>query len=122
MVVVIIGLLTSYVAPRVFAQIGRSESKVAQAQINALEKALQQYRLDIGRYPTSDPGLAALVNRPTGEPRWLGPYLAKGIPLDPWGKPYLYRSPGEHGDVDLISYGKDGRPGGRGDDADVSNW
>lgn len=122
MVVVIIGLLASYVAPRFFSQVGKSETKVAQAQIDALEKALRQYRLDVGRYPTTEMGLAALMTRPSNEPRWNGPYMAKAIPPDPWGKPYLYKSPGEHGDFDIVSYGKDGRPGGSGDDADVVNW
>lgn len=118
----IIGLLASYVAPRFFSQVGKSETKVAQAQIDALEKALRQYRLDVGRYPTTEMGLAALMTRPSNEPRWNGPYMAKAIPPDPWGKPYLYKSPGEHGDFDIVSYGKDGRPGGSGDDADVVNW
>jgi len=121
-VVVIIGLLASYVAPRFFSQVGKSETKVAQAQIDALEKALQQYRLDVGRYPTTEMGLAALMTKPANEAKWNGPYMAKAIPPDPWGKPYLYKSPGDRGDFDLYSYGKDGRPGGTGDDADVTNW
>ena len=121
-VVAIIGLLAGYVAPRYFGQIGKSEVATAKAQIDALEKALDQYRLDIGRYPATEPRLVALVTRPATEPRWSGPYLRKDVPLDPWGKPYRYRSPGEQGrDYDLVSYGKDGQPGGNGEDADLSN-
>lgn len=121
-VMVIIGLLAGYVGPKYFSQIGKSESKVAKAQIDAFEKALAQYRLDVGRFPTTEQGLNALVARPAGEQRWEGPYLAKGVPLDPWGKPYLYRNPGQHGDYDLYSLGKDGIPGGAGDAADIVNW
>ncbi len=121
-VMVIIGLLAGYVGPKLFAQIGKSESKVARAQIDALQKALDQYRIDLGRYPDSEQGLAALVQRPADEPRWTGPYLAKAVPADPWGRPYLYAQPGSHGDFDLQSLGKDGQPGGDGDDADLNSW
>ena len=121
-VMVIIGLLAGYVGPRYFAQIGKSETKVARSQIDALEKALEQYRLDNGHYPTTEQGLNYLNTRPANEPRWDGPYLKKNVPLDPWGKPYLYRQPGEHGELDLFSYGKDGQPGGKGDAVDVTNW
>jgi general secretion pathway protein G len=121
-VVAIIGLLVGYVAPRYFGQVGKSEVASARAQIDALEKALDQYRLDAGRYPVTEQGLAALVERPANEPRWSGPYLRKAVPLDPWGKPYIYRSPGAQGsDYDLLSYGRDGQPGGSGEDADLSN-
>jgi general secretion pathway protein G len=120
-VIVIIGLLAGYVAPRYFGQVGKSEVTTARAQIDALEKALDQYRLDIGRYPTTELGLAALVNRPQNEPRWNGPYLRKDVPLDPWGKPYLYKAPGERGDFDIVSHGKDGQPGGAGENADITN-
>src|SRR5256885_6804380 len=99
-VVVIIGLLVGYVAPRYFSQIGKSEVSTAKAQIDALEKALDQYRLDTGRYPGSELGLNALVARPANEPKWNGPYLRKAVPLDPWGKPYAYKMPGEKGDFD----------------------
>src|SRR5512139_3420685 len=95
-VMVIIGLLAGYVGPRYFSQIGKSETKVARAQIDALEKALDQYRLDTGHYPTSEQGLAALNTRPSNETRWEGPYLKKDVPPDPWGRPYFYRQPGEH--------------------------
>ena len=121
-VVAIIGLLVAYVAPRYFGQVGRSEIAAAKAQIDALEKALDQYRLDAGRFPATEQGLAALVERPANEPRWSGPYLRKAVPLDPWGRPYVYRSPGAQGiDYDLLSYGRDGQPGGSGEDADLSN-
>jgi general secretion pathway protein G len=121
-VMVIIGLLAGYVGPKLFAQIGKSESKVTRAQIDALQKALDQYRLDIGRYPGTEQGLAVLVQRPADEPRWTGPYLAKAVPPDPWGRPYLYRAPGQHGEYDLMSYGRDGQPGGEGDNADLTSW
>jgi len=121
-VMVIIGLLAAYVGPRFFSQIGKSEVKAARAQIDALEKALDQYRLDVGRYPTSEQGLAILMERPAGEPKWGGPYLKKAVPNDPWGRPYLYRQPGEHGEYDLLSLGKDGQPGGSGEAEDINNW
>jgi general secretion pathway protein G len=121
-VMVIIGLLASYVAPRYFSQVGKSEAKVARAQIDAFEKALEQYRADTSRYPTTEQGLAALVKKPGGEGRWDGPYLKRALPMDPWGRPYQYRSPGEHGDFDIFSLGRDGAPGGSGDAADIGNW
>ena len=121
-VMVIIGLLAAYVGPKYFAQIGKSETKTAMAQIDALSKALDQYRLDVGHYPNSEIGLSGLFVKPSNETRWDGPYLKKNVPLDPWGKPYVYRQPGEHGEYDLLSYGKDGRPGGSGETADITNW
>jgi general secretion pathway protein G len=121
-VMVIIGLLAAYVGPKYFSQIGKSEIKTAMAQINALGKALDQYRLDVGHYPSSEAGLAALFTRPSNETKWEGPYLQKNVPLDPWGKPYVYKQPGEHGEYDLLSYGKDGQPGGSGEAADITNW
>jgi general secretion pathway protein G len=121
-VMVIIGLLAGYVGPKYFSQVGKSETKVAKAQIDAIEKALDQYRLDTGRYPTTEQGLVALNQRPANDPRWAGPYLKKDVPPDPWGKPYRYRSPGEHGEYDLYSYGKDGQPGGTAEAADVTSW
>jgi general secretion pathway protein G len=120
-VIVIIGLLAGYVAPQYFGQVGKSEITTAKAQIDALEKALDQYRLDTGRYPSAETGLNALVQRPPNEPKWNGPYLKKAVPLDPWGKPYIYKNPGERGDFDLISYGKDGQPGGAGEGIDITN-
>lgn len=121
-VMVIIGLLAGYVGPRFFSQIGKSEVNTARAQIDAFEKALDQYRLDVGRYPASEQGLAALMEAPAGESRWAGPYLKKAVPADPWGQPYQYRQPGEHGEFDLLSWGADGKPGGEGIDADIGNW
>lgn len=121
-VVAIIAMLAGYVGPRYFAQLGKSEVGVAKAQINAFEKALDQYRLDIGHYPTTEQGLQALVNPPGGETRWAGPYLKKGIPPDPWGQAYRYAAPGTAGkDYDVISYGKDGVPGGVNENADITN-
>lgn len=121
-VMVIIGLLAGYVAPRYFGQIGKSEAKVAKAQLDSLEKALDQYRLDIGHYPSTEIGLNALVTKPSTEAKWSGPYLKKAVPLDPWGRAYQYKSPGDHGDFDLISFGKDGQPGGAGEAEDIKNW
>ena len=121
-VMVIIGLLAGYVGPRYFAQVGKSEVKVAHAQIDALEKALDQYRLDVGHYPNTDQGLAALNEKPAGETRWAGPYLKKAVPPDPWGKPYQYKQPGDHGEFDLLSFGKDGQPGGTGENEDITSW
>lgn len=121
-VMVIIGLLAGYVGPKFFGQIGKSEVKAAKAQIDALQKSLDQYRLDVGRYPSTDQGLAVLVTKPADEPKWQGPYLSKAVPKDPWGNDYQYRSPGEHGEYDLLSFGKDGRPGGEGEDADLTSW
>jgi general secretion pathway protein G len=121
-VMVIIGLLAGYVAPKFFGQLDKSEVKTAQAQIVAFDKALGQYRLDTGHYPASEHGLEALVARPSNEPKWDGPYLDKRVPLDPWGNAYLYKRPGEHREYDLVSLGKDGRAGGTGVDADLGNW
>ena len=121
-VIVIIGLLAGYVGPKYFAQIGKSEIKVAKVQIDAFEKALDTYRLDLGRYPTTEQGLAALNEKPVNEAKWQGPYLKKGVPPDPWGQPYQYRSPGEKGEFDLFSFGKDGQVGGEGENADITNW
>jgi general secretion pathway protein G len=121
-VMVIIGLLAGYVGPRYFAQVGKSEVKTARAQIDALEKALDQYRMDIGHYPTNEQSLEALYLRPESESKWQGPYLKKKPPADPWGNKYLYKIPGEHGEYDLLSYGRDGKPGGSAEDADITNW
>jgi len=118
-VIVIIGLLAGYVAPRYFSQVGRSEIQVARAQIESLEKALDQYRLDMRRYPTAEEGLVALVAKPASAEAWSGPYLKKAVPMDPWGRAYVYRVPGEKGEFQLLSYGRDGKPGGNGEDADI---
>ena len=108
-VIVIIGLLAGYVAPRYFSQVGKSEVQVARAQLESFEKALDQYRLDNRRYPTSQEGLEA-----------VRPYLKKSVPNDPWGRAYVYRAPGQKGEFDLMSYGRDGKAGGSGEDADIS--
>jgi general secretion pathway protein G len=121
-VMVIIGLLAAYVGPRYFSQVGRSEVRSAQAQIATLRTALDTYRLDTGTYPSTEQGLAALTTRPANSARWNGPYLQRSVPPDPWGKPYQYRFPGEHGEFDLLSWGKDGQPGGTGDAADITSW
>ena len=121
-VMVIIGLLASYVGPRYFAQVGKSQVKTTRAQIDALEKALDAYRIDTGHYPTTEQGLAALVTQPNNETQWLGPYLLKNVPPDPWGHQYAYKQPGDHREFDLFSYGSDGRPGGEGEASDIVNW
>lgn len=120
-VVAIIGLLAAYVGPRYFSQLGKSESTVAKAQIESFEKALDQYRLDTGRYPATEQGLAVLVVKPANDKKWNGPYLSKDVPSDPWGNPYRYRNPGAKGEYEILSYGKDGLPGGADDAADISN-
>ena len=121
-VMVIIGLLASYVGPKYFAQVGKSEVKAARAQMDSIEKALDQFRLDVGKYPSTEQGLNALMQRPANEIKWAGPYLKKEAPPDPWGRPFLYKSPGEHGEYDLYSLGKDGQPGGKDEAADITNW
>lgn len=120
-VMVIIGLLAAYVGPRYFAQVGHSEATVARAQMQAFDKALDSYRLDVGQYPTTEQGLKALVARPSDVPveRWRGPYLKNDLPLDPWRRPYVYRAPGSKGDFEIVSYGKSGQPGGSGDSAAI---
>jgi general secretion pathway protein G len=120
-VLMIIGLLAGMVGPRVFANIGKSEVKVARAQIAALEQAIETYRVDTGRFPNQEQGLAALEKAPASEARWSGPYLKKALPTDPWGNPYQYRVPGERGEFEIFSLGRDGRPGGAGEDADLFN-
>jgi general secretion pathway protein G len=121
-VMVIIGLLAGYVGPKYFEQIGKSETKTARAQLDALGKALDQFRIDTGHYPSTEQGLASLNKTPANEPKWSGPYLVKSIPSDPWDKPYQYKSPGEHGEYDLFTLGKDGQPGGIKAAEDVVNW
>ncbi|RJG07823.1 type II secretion system protein GspG [Noviherbaspirillum cavernae] len=120
-VIVIIGLLASYVGPKYFSQLGKSEVTVARSQIEAFEKSLDTFRLDVGRYPTTEEGLSALLIKPASATKWNGPYLKKEVPLDPWGHAYLYRAPGSKGDFEVLSYGKDGQADGTGDDANISN-
>ena len=121
-VVVIIGLLAALVAPRLLRQEEKAKVKITKAQIELLGTALDTFRLDVGRYPSSSEGLEALRGQPSGLDKWDGPYLKKEVPLDPWGKAYEYKSPGEHGSYDLISYGADGAPGGEGHDQDITSW
>jgi general secretion pathway protein G len=121
-VVVIIGLLAAFVAPRYFSHIGKSQQEIAHAQIDSFDKALDQYRIDTGHYPTQEQGLASLNVQPAGEQQWHGPYLKKNVPLDPWGHAFLYQisSGVAHREYDLVSYGKDGQAGGTGENTDIS--
>jgi len=120
-VMIILSLLAALVAPKMFQKIGSSKQKAAKTQIALLGGALDQFRLDIGRYPTTEEGLESLRKSPRLD-HWDGPYLPKDIPFDPWGKPYVYKAPGEHGDYDLYSYGADGQEGGDSENADVVSW
>lgn len=120
-VIVIIGLLAAYVGPKYFSQLGKSEVTVAKAQMESFEKSLDTYRLDVGRYPTTEEGLQALIAAPaTAGVKWNGPYLKKGVPLDPWGNAYAYRAPGARGEYEILSLGKDGQPGGTAENADIA--
>jgi general secretion pathway protein G len=122
-VITIIGLIVALVGPRVLNYLGESKVKTAKIQIQGFASALDLYYLDTGRYPQSSEGLAALVQRGSGLTTWNGPYLKGGkVPNDPWGKLYIYRSPGEHGVYDIISYGADGQEGGTGTAGDVTSW
>jgi general secretion pathway protein G len=120
-VMVIIGLLAALVGPRLFPKLGKSKQAAAKAQIELLGQALDQYRLDVGVYPTTQEELRALSENP-GIKKWDGPYLKKKLPEDPWGRPYHYRSPGLHGEYDLFSHGRDGTPGGEKEDKDILSW
>jgi len=121
-VVIIIGLLAGLVVPQFIKQEEKVTAKAAKAQIELFGTALDTFRLDVGRYPTSQEGMAALMQKPGGVDRWDGPYLKKDLPPDPWGKPYVYKSPGDHGVYDIISYGADGAPGGDGNNRDITSW
>jgi general secretion pathway protein G len=126
-VIVVLAVLASLVAPNVFRHVGAANEGAAKSQVEMLGAALDAYRLDNGRYPTTEQGLAALWAAPALDPRpanWRGPYLRKAVPNDPWGRPYVYRSPAteSRGGYDLLSLGADGRPGGTGEDADVRSW
>ena len=118
-VIVIIGLLAAYVGPKYFSQLGKSEVTIARSQIESFERALDTFRLDVGRYPTTEEGLAALLNPPGSTPKWNGPYLKKEAPKDPWGNAYVYRAPGTKAEYEILSYGKDGSPGGEAENADI---
>jgi general secretion pathway protein G len=121
-VLAILGLLMSLVGPRVLSQLGGAKTKTAAIQIKDLEQSLEMYKLDVGRFPTTEEGLVALVVKPGSVSGWNGPYLKSDVPLDPWNREYNYKYPGEHGELDIFSYGQNGAPGGDGEDADVGNW
>jgi len=121
-VLIILGLLAALVAPKFFGKIDKAKMKTAKAQIELLGTALDDFRLDNGRYPTTEEGLKALREKPEGLPNWDGPYLPKPVPNDPWGRPYHYKCPGDHGEYDLFSYGKDGVEGGEKANRDIVNW
>ena len=121
-VIIILGLISALVAPKFFGKVDKAKTKTTKAQIELLGSALDSFRLDNDRYPTTDEGLNALREKPDELKDWDGPYLPKPVPLDPWDRPYLYQSPGEHGDYDLYSYGRDGVEGGEKTDQDVVSW
>ena len=120
-VMVILGMLAALVGPQIFGKVGKGKQSAARTQIEMLGQALDSYRLDVGRYPSTSEGLNALITNP-GAQGWDGPYLKKGVPNDPWQKPYQYQSPGAHGDYDLLSLGADGAAGGEGENKDVNSW
>ncbi len=122
-VLVVLGLLAGLVGPQVMKHLGESKSKTARLQIEEMAAALDMFRIDASRYPTTEEGLEALIRKPSGLNNWNGPYLRKRVvPKDPWGNPYIYRSPGEHGDFDLLSLGSDQKEGGSGESADIVSW
>jgi len=121
-VVIIIGLLAGLVGPKLFKQVGGAKQKTAKAQIALFGTALDAFRLDVGRYPTTEEGLKALREKPSGAETWQGPYLPKEIPVDPWGRAYVYKSPGEQGEYEIVSHGLDGAEGGEGENQDVVSW
>jgi general secretion pathway protein G len=121
-VLAILGLLMSLVGPTVLNQLGGAKTKTAAIQIKDLEQSLEMYKLDVGRFPSTDQGLQALVTRPGDVVGWNGPYLKSRVPLDPWKGEYHYKYPGERGELDIFTYGQNGSPGGEGEDADVGNW
>jgi general secretion pathway protein G len=122
-VVTIIALFATLVAPSMFKNVDKANVVAAHTQINNFEQALLQYKMSTGTFPTAEQGLEALRTRPPNVNQWEGPYLQKEIPLDPWKHPYVYKYPGEHGDEpDIMSYGADGQPGGEGFNADIVNW
>jgi general secretion pathway protein G len=122
-VMVIIGLLAALVGPRLFKNVGKSKITAAKTQIAIFMGALGQYKLDLGTFPAAEEGLQALRTKPPSAKNWEGPYLTKEVPLDPWGNPYVYKFPGEHGEEpEIVSLGADGREGGEGEDADIASW
>ncbi|HXQ28687.1 MAG TPA: type II secretion system major pseudopilin GspG [Gemmatimonadales bacterium] len=126
-VIIILGLLAALVGPRILGRVSEAKSATARTQIELLGVALDNYHLDTGRYPTTEQGLDALMTKPEREPipvNWRGPYLKRDVPVDPWGRPYIYKSPGDHNPsgYDLSTLGRDGQPGGDGEDADITSW
>jgi general secretion pathway protein G len=121
-VMVIIAMFATLVGGRLFKSVDKAKVTQARSQIQEFESVLDMFRLEVGRYPTTDEGLQALRVKPSGVENWDGPYLKKDVPIDPWGHPYVYKCPGQHGDFDLYSLGGDGQEGGEGDAADIANW
>jgi len=121
-VMVIIAMFATLVGARLFKQVDKARQLQAKTQIQEFESVLDMYRLDVGRYPSTEDGLQALRTKPSGSENWDGPYLKKDVPMDPWGHPYIYRFPGQHGDLDLFSYGSDNQEGGEGDATDIVSW
>ena len=121
-VMVIIAMFATLVGQRLFRNVEKARQTQAKAQISEFESVVDGYRLDVGRYPTTEEGLNALQVRPPNAENWDGPYLKKSVPLDPWGHPYIYRCPGQHGDYDIAALGVDGQEGGEGDNSDITNW
>ena len=121
-VIVIIGVLAATIGSRFLGQTEGAKAGVAKAEMSQMVQALDLFKLEIGRYPSSQEGLEGLIKNPGNVANWNGPYLRKEVPLDPWGHPYVYVSPGAHVDIDIVSYGKDGQPGGTGENADITNW
>lgn len=121
-VLAILGLLAGLVGPRVLGQLEGAKTKTAAMQIKDLDQATEMFKIDVGRFPTNEEGLRALLVEPPNVAKWDGPYLRRALPDDPWGNPYRYRSPGRHADVDIYSYGADNAPGGSGENTDVGNW
>jgi general secretion pathway protein G len=122
-VLLILAMLASIAAPQVLKHLGKAKSQTAKIQVDALSAGLDFYHVDLGHFPTQEQGLKALLERPENEPKWDGPYVKRDASLlDPWGRPYLYRVPGQHGAYDLYSLGADGKEGGDGEDRDIGNW
>lgn len=121
-VMVILGLLAALVGPRLFGHTGKARQKTAKSQISLFETAIDAYRLETGKFPTTEQGLNALRVKPHGVEKWDGPYLPKEVPLDPWGNPYNYRCPSEHSDYEIVSFGADGAPGGEDENLDIVSW
>ena len=124
-VIAIIGILATLIVPKIMGRPDEARATAAKHDVGTLVQAFKLYRLDIGRYPTTEQGVKALVEKPTSEPvpqNWKAGGYLDSIPKDPWGNPYQYANPGTHGEIDVYSFGADGKPGGTGNDADIGNW